>query len=83
MDVVAIDQFVNEHALFANGVQKCGRVSGKDFANRGVTQHGVKSPDACAQVVWRSSSASVLNRLNRLAHTVNRVANGVGKVAVE
>ena len=51
MDVIAINEFVNAHALLTNGVQKCGRVSGQDFANGGVAQHGVKSPDACGQVL--------------------------------
>jgi hypothetical protein len=46
VDVVAIHEFVDTHALLADGVQECAGIAGEDFADGGVAEHGVEAADA-------------------------------------
>ena len=58
-------------------------IAGEDFVDGGVAQHGVQPADAGGQFVGRAAAAGALNGLDGLAHAVDAVADGVGKIAIE
>jgi len=83
MNVVAVDEIVDAHALLADGVQKAGCIAGQNFSDAGESQHGVQPADHREQLVGGTPSAGPLDSLHGLANAVSRVANGVRKVAIE
>src|SRR5579859_6497837 len=83
LDVVAVHDFVDAHALLANGVKECGSIAVQNFADRGIAEHGVQFANASAEFIRRTPAAGVLNGLNGLANTVDGISNGVWKVAIE
>ena len=60
-----------------------GGIAVENFADRSEAEHGVKAADASGEFVRGPASAGVLNGLNCLANTIDGIADGVGKVAVE
>src|ERR1700721_1753929 len=83
LDVIAVHDFVDAHALMANGVEECGSISIQDFADRSETEQGMQFANACAEFVGGTASAGVLNGLDCLANTVDGVADRVRKVAIK
>jgi len=83
VDVVAVDEFVNAHALLANAVEKGSSVSGENFTDGCVAEHGVKAADYGGQLVWWAAAAGALDGLDSVADAVDAVADGVRKIAVE
>ena len=83
MDVIAVDEFVNAHALLADGVQECGRVAGQDFADGGVAQHGVQTADARGELVGRAPAAGALDGFDGVANAVDAIADGMREIAIE
>src|SRR5579862_1709563 len=81
--VETVNKFVNVDTLLANGVKKCARISGEDFADSRVSQHGVESADARGEIFRRTTSAGALNGFYGGADAIDRITNGVRKIAIE
>src|SRR5579872_2506713 len=64
-------------------MQKCGCISGKDFANGCVAEHSVQSSDAGGQIVGGAAAARPLDRFDCLSNTVDGVTDGMGEIAIE
>ena len=61
LDVVAVHDFVDAHALLADGVKERGGIAVEDLADRSETEHGVKAADAGGEFVGRTAAAGVLD----------------------
>src|SRR5664279_3567363 len=83
VDVIAVDHFMNAHALFADGMQKRGCIAGKDFTDGCESEHGMEPPDSRGQFVGWPPAAGVLNGLDGLPNAIDRIADSVRKITVE
>ena len=83
VNVVAVNEFMDAHALLANGVKERSGIAGEDFADGGVAEHGVKAADAGGEFFGRTASPGALDGFDRAHDAVDGVANGMGEVPIE
>jgi len=81
--IKAVNEVVDVQALSADVMQKASRITGEDFVDGCVAQHGAELADGGLQLLGRAPAAGLLNALDGLARAFDAVMDGVGKVAVE
>ena len=83
MHIEPVDEFMNSDALLTNGVKEGAWVSGQNFPDGGVSQHGMKTANAGGEIFGRAAGSGALDGFNRAANAINRVSNGMWEVAIE